>query len=60
VSDAPALVWFRLDLRLSDSGALHRALVAHRLVIPVFLWAPTSARELALAAMADSKRRGNR
>jgi deoxyribodipyrimidine photo-lyase len=40
VSDAPALVWFRLDLRLSDSEALHRALAAHRSVIPVFLWAP--------------------
>jgi deoxyribodipyrimidine photo-lyase len=35
-----ALVWFRLDLRLADNGALERALAAHPSVIPVFIWAP--------------------
>ncbi len=37
---APALVWFRLDLRLADNPALHAALQRGGAVIPVFVWAP--------------------
>jgi deoxyribodipyrimidine photo-lyase len=40
VSDRPALLWFRLDLRLADNDALARALVSHATLIPVFIWAP--------------------
>ncbi len=37
---APALVWFRQDLRLSDHPALAAALERHAPLIPVFIWAP--------------------
>lgn len=37
---APALLWFRLDLRLADNPALNAALAAGGPVIPVFIWAP--------------------
>jgi deoxyribodipyrimidine photo-lyase len=36
---APAIAWFRLDLRLSDNPALTAA-GRHDSVIPVFVWAP--------------------
>jgi deoxyribodipyrimidine photo-lyase len=37
---APALVWFRRDLRLADNGALKAAIAAGGPVIAVFVWAP--------------------
>ncbi len=37
---APALVWFRQDLRLSDNPALAAAAESGGPVIPVFIWAP--------------------
>ncbi len=37
---APALVWFRQDLRLSDNPALAAALKRKSPVIPVYVWAP--------------------
>ena len=40
MSEAPALVWFRQDLRLSDNPAMAAALVRRSPVIPVFIWAP--------------------
>lgn len=36
----PGIVWFRLDLRLSDHAALQQALEKHSSVLPVFIWAP--------------------
>ncbi len=36
----PSLVWFRLDLRLSDNPALRAAIRRGGPVIPVFIWAP--------------------
>jgi deoxyribodipyrimidine photo-lyase len=40
MTGAPALVWFRLDLRLADNDALLQALAAHPAIVPVFIWAP--------------------
>jgi deoxyribodipyrimidine photo-lyase len=40
MSQGPALVWFRQDLRLSDNPALAAALERRSAVIPVFIWAP--------------------
>jgi len=37
---APALIWFRQDLRLSDNPALAGAVERGGPVIPVFIWAP--------------------
>jgi len=37
---APALLWFRRDLRLRDNAALEAAAQPGRPVIPVFIWAP--------------------
>jgi deoxyribodipyrimidine photo-lyase len=37
---SPALVWFRLDLRLTDNPALAAALKRGGPVVPVFIWAP--------------------
>ena len=37
---APALVWFRQDLRLSDNPALAAALVRGHPVVAVYVWAP--------------------
>ncbi len=37
---APAVVWFRQDLRLSDNPALAAAIERGGAVIPVFIWAP--------------------
>ena len=34
------LVWFRLDLRLTDNPALQATLCRGRPVIPVFIWSP--------------------
>ena len=38
--NATALVWFRLDLRLSDNPALDAAAESGFEVVPVFIWAP--------------------
>jgi deoxyribodipyrimidine photo-lyase len=38
--EAPALVWFRQDLRLADNPALAAALDRGSPVSPVFIWAP--------------------
>jgi deoxyribodipyrimidine photo-lyase len=35
-----ALLWFRLDLRLSDNPALEAAAESGYTILPVFLWAP--------------------
>ena len=40
MSEAPALVWFRQDLRLSDNPAMAAAVERRSPVIPVFIWAP--------------------
>jgi deoxyribodipyrimidine photo-lyase len=40
MSGAPALVWFRQDLRLSDNPAMEAAVERRSPVIPVFIWAP--------------------
>lgn len=37
---APAIVWFRQDLRLTDNPALLAAAASGGPVIPVFIWAP--------------------
>jgi deoxyribodipyrimidine photo-lyase len=37
---ATTIVWFRLDLRLSDNPALAAAAAAGDYVVPVFIWAP--------------------
>ena len=39
-SAAPALLWFRQDLRLSDNPALAAALERRSPLIPVYIWAP--------------------
>jgi deoxyribodipyrimidine photo-lyase len=39
-SAAPALLWFRQDLRLADNPAVAAALERRSPVIPVFIWAP--------------------
>ena len=39
-AEAPTLVWFRQDLRLSDNPALAAAVGRGSPVIPVFVWAP--------------------
>ncbi|MCE9606724.1 MAG: DNA photolyase family protein [Planctomycetia bacterium] len=39
-SPAPAIVWFRLDLRLADNPALHAAVEAGRPVVPLYIWSP--------------------
>ena len=36
----PTLVWFRLDLRLTDNPALSAAVRRGGPVIPVYIWAP--------------------
>ena len=51
MTDAPAILWFRQDLRLSDHAALRAALQGGRKVLPVFVlddaaagaWAPGGA-----------------
>ena len=65
-SEAPALVWFRQDLRLHDHAALHAALASGRPVLPVFVldettpgrWAPGGASRWwlhgSLAALAEA------
>ncbi len=65
MTDAPALLWFRQDLRLSDHAALHAALRHGRRVLPVFVlddaaagaWAPGGAARWwlhhSLAALTD-------
>ena len=48
MTEAPALLWFRWDLRLSDHAALQAAMQGGRPVLPVFIlddeaagaWAP--------------------
>jgi len=45
-----ALLWFRLDLRLSDNPALDAAAADGYKVIPVFIWAPEEEGEWAPGA----------
>ncbi len=40
MSDAPVIVWFRLDLRLADNPALAAAIERGSAIIPVFIWTP--------------------
>jgi deoxyribodipyrimidine photo-lyase len=40
MTDAPAIVWFRRDLRITDNPALEAAMKNGSSVIPVFIWAP--------------------
>lgn len=40
MSDSPAILWFRRDLRLSDNPALDAALSHDGPVIPLFIWEP--------------------
>jgi deoxyribodipyrimidine photo-lyase len=47
-TDAPVIVWFRDDLRLSDHAALHAACETGRAVLPVFVLDDASAGRWAL------------
>ncbi len=47
---APAIVWFRRDLRLADHVALTAASSADRPVIPLFIWSPEDEGEWAPGA----------
>ncbi len=47
-SDAPAIVWFRQDLRLADNPALYAACERRGAVIPVFIWSPKEEGEWSL------------
>lgn len=38
--NAPSIVWFRLDLRLSDNPAIAAAIERGGPVLPVFIWSP--------------------
>lgn len=40
MSEAPIMVWFRRDLRVTDNCALSSAAESGRPVIPVFIWSP--------------------
>ena len=40
LTQAPALVWFRQDLRLLDNPALAAAVERRAPIIPVYIWAP--------------------
>ena len=73
MSSQPGIVWFRLDLRLSDHAALQQALERHSSIIPVFIWAPEEEspwapggasrwwlHHSATALAADLERRGSR
>lgn len=44
-SDAPAIVWFRNDLRLSDNPALHNA-STEGAVLPLYIWNPEETPKL--------------
>jgi deoxyribodipyrimidine photo-lyase len=70
---APALVWFRQDLRLADNPALHAAVRRGGAVIPIYIWAPDEEGDWApggaskwwlhqslKALAADLKREGSR
>ncbi len=46
--DAPAVVWFRDDLRLADQAALHAAVETGRPVLPVFILDDAAAGKWAL------------
>lgn len=48
-STAPALVWFRLDLRLADNAALLAASLNHN-IIPVYIFSPDEDAEAAPGA----------
>jgi len=41
---AATIVWFRLDLRLSDNPALHAAAALGGAVIPLYIWSPDEER----------------
>src|SRR5579871_1888591 len=53
-SDAPCIVWFRDDLRLSDHPALHAAAATGRPLVCLYIFdetsRPTSARRIGGAA----------
>ena len=38
--NTPAILWFRLDLRLTDNPALRAALERGGAVVPLFIWSP--------------------
>lgn len=40
MSENPAIIWFRKDLRLSDNPALAAAIESKSPIIPIFIWAP--------------------
>ena len=40
MTGAPAIVWFRRDLRLADNPALRAAIESGAPVLPVFIWSP--------------------
>ena len=40
MSETPAIVWFRQDLRLTDNPALSAAVERGGPIIPVYIWAP--------------------
>jgi deoxyribodipyrimidine photo-lyase len=48
MTNTPAILWFRNDLRLSDHAALHAAIETGRPVLPVFILDDTSAGPWAL------------
>jgi len=52
-ADAPVIVWFRNDLRLSDNPALSHAVASGRPVLCLFVHDPQHAREHALGAAAQ-------
>lgn len=47
---APAIIWFRKDLRLADNPALHAALATGRAVLPVFVLDESDGRPLGAAS----------
>ena len=49
---APAIVWFRQDLRLSDNPALHEALEDGYAVIPLYILDDKNAAEWKLGGAA--------
>ena len=48
MSDAPSIVWFRLDLRLSDNPALTAAAKGGRALVPLFILDDEDADEWAI------------
>lgn len=40
MNERPTILWFRLDLRLSDNPALRVATERNRSIVPIYIWAP--------------------